>query len=112
MLSKIKNTNNKEKKAKIVKEYYDSFCKHRQAFREEQQWKPEMEEDGRSSYYCILRCLIPNADMARPAYGLQIPTLGKVYIKVLQVRRAPQWLACARWSTLGCRIICGPEMNY
>lgn len=47
MLSKIKNTNNKEKKTKIIKEYYDSFCKHREAFREEQQWKPEMEEVSR-----------------------------------------------------------------
>ncbi|XP_037824188.1 DNA ligase 4 [Lucilia sericata] len=85
MLNKIKEYENKDKKAKIVKQYYDSFCKHREKFREQQQWKPEMEEDGRSSFYCVLRCLIPNADMARPPYGLQIPSLGKVFIKILQL---------------------------
>lgn len=44
MLNKIKNTENKDKKAKIIKQYYESFCKHRQKFREEQQLKPDMAE--------------------------------------------------------------------
>lgn len=46
MLKKIKDTNNKDKKSKIVKQYYESFCKHREKFREEQQWKPDMPEVG------------------------------------------------------------------
>uniref|UniRef100_A0A1I8PP02 DNA ligase 4 n=1 Tax=Stomoxys calcitrans TaxID=35570 RepID=A0A1I8PP02_STOCA len=85
ILNRIAKTDNKDKKGRIVKQYYESFCKHRERFREEQKMKPDEPETGRSSFYCILRCLIPNADMARSPYGLKIHTLGRVYIKVLQL---------------------------
>uniref|UniRef100_A0A1A9W1G8 DNA ligase 4 n=1 Tax=Glossina brevipalpis TaxID=37001 RepID=A0A1A9W1G8_9MUSC len=85
MLQKIKDANNKQKKLRYIEEYYKSFCKYRQEFRQEYQLKPEMEEDGRSSFYCVLRCLIPGADKGRPPYGLQINSLGKVYMKILQL---------------------------
>ncbi|XP_061401399.1 DNA ligase 4-like, partial [Musca vetustissima] len=85
LLNRVSKTNNKDKKCRIIKQYYASFCKHRERFREEQKMKPDMPEDGRSSFYCILRCLIPKSDNAREPYGLQVPTLGRVYIKVLQL---------------------------
>lgn len=44
MFKRIKDYDNKDKKGKIVKQYYDSFCKHREKFREEQKLKPEMPE--------------------------------------------------------------------
>lgn len=42
-------------------------------------------QDGCSSFYCVLRCLIPGADKGRPSYGFQIHSLGKVYMKILQL---------------------------
>ncbi|XP_055914107.1 DNA ligase 4 isoform X2 [Eupeodes corollae] len=35
--------------------------------------------------YCLLRCLIPKSDNARDSYGIQIPTLGKIYMKILHL---------------------------
>ncbi|KAL9877806.1 DNA ligase 4 [Glossina fuscipes] len=101
ILQKIKDTNNKEKKLRYIEEYYKSFCKYREQFRLENHLKPEVEEDGSSSFYCVLRCLIPGADKGRPSYGLQIPSLGKVYMKILQLganSRDAQILEARRFS--------------
>lgn len=44
ILNRIAKTENKDKKGRIVKQYYESFCKHREKFREEQKLKPDMPE--------------------------------------------------------------------
>lgn len=61
-------------------------------------------KDGRSSFYCILRCLIPKADTARQSYGLQMPTLGRVYIKALQLSAQCKLLEWLEEAVFGSRL--------
>lgn len=44
LLNRVRKTDNKDKKCRIIKQYYASFCKHRERFREEQKLKPDMPE--------------------------------------------------------------------
>lgn len=37
------------------------------------------------SFYPVLRCLVPGADNARGNYGIQLTTMGRLYIKVLNL---------------------------
>ncbi|XP_067641876.1 DNA ligase 4 [Eurosta solidaginis] len=85
MLDKVKNSKNQETKEKILRRYYESFLKFRQVFRKEQAVPADSPEDGSSSFFTVLRCLIPREDMSRKAYGLQITSLGSVYIDVLNL---------------------------
>ncbi|XP_054729929.1 DNA ligase 4-like [Anastrepha obliqua] len=87
MLDKVKNAKNQASKEKILRRYYESFLKFRQIFRKEQGIPVDSPEDGSSSFFCVLRCLIPREDMSRKAYGLQITTLGSVYSDVLQLSK-------------------------
>ncbi|XP_037936936.1 DNA ligase 4-like [Teleopsis dalmanni] len=85
MLEKVKNAVNVAAKEKYLRRYYDSFCKYRHNYRQENGIGEDDSEEGNTSFYCVLRCLIPGSDSVRPPYGLQITSLGKVYIKVLQL---------------------------
>ncbi|XP_012162319.1 DNA ligase 4 [Ceratitis capitata] len=87
MLDKVKNSKNQESKEKVIRRYYDSFQKFRQIFREKQGLAANCPDDGETSFYSVLRCLIPREDLSRKPYGLQISTLSSVYIEVLQLAK-------------------------
>ncbi|XP_036318906.1 DNA ligase 4 [Rhagoletis pomonella] len=107
MLDKVKNAKNQASKEKILRRYYESFQKFRQIFRKEQGVPPECPEDGSSSFFSVLRCLIPRDDMSRKAYGLQITTLGNVYIDVLQLPKDSNDV-----QRLQARTYNGPQGDY
>lgn len=87
MLQRIKKATNQASKEKLIRRYYDSFQKFRQIFRDRVGLTAADPEEGGTSFFCILRCLIPREDMSRKAYGLQITTLGCVYTEVLQLNK-------------------------
>uniref|UniRef100_A0A0A1XLZ5 DNA ligase 4 n=1 Tax=Zeugodacus cucurbitae TaxID=28588 RepID=A0A0A1XLZ5_ZEUCU len=87
MLERVKCAKNQAAKEKIIRRYYESFQKFRQIYRDKEGLTAADAEDGCTSFFCVLRCLIPREDMSRKAYGLQITTLGSVYTEVLQINR-------------------------
>lgn len=76
---KIKNTNEISMKEKKLLQTLNSFLDYAKEFREKNS------DVSKSSFYCLLRCLLPNSDNSRESYGIQITTLGKIYIKILQL---------------------------
>ncbi|XP_018798051.1 PREDICTED: DNA ligase 4 [Bactrocera latifrons] len=87
MLQRIQKAQSPAAKEKLVRHYYESFQKFRLLFRERVGLTAADREDGGTSFYCILRCLVPREDMSRKAYGLQVSTLGSVYTEVLQLNK-------------------------
>ncbi|ALC48644.1 Lig4 [Drosophila busckii] len=85
MMEKVKAARNTQRKEIVLKRYYESFCKHRLAFRQSAGLTENDPEEGNSSFYAVLRLLIPGADTARDNYGLQITNLGRIYTSVLQL---------------------------
>ncbi|XP_062139065.1 DNA ligase 4 [Drosophila sulfurigaster albostrigata] len=85
MMERVKAAKNTQRKELILRRYYESFCKHRTAFRQSVNVTAAQAEDGRSSFYSVLRLLIPSADRGRDNYGLQITALGRLYTRVLQL---------------------------
>ncbi|EDV38307.1 uncharacterized protein Dana_GF21760 [Drosophila ananassae] len=85
LFEKLKATKKVVNKEDVLKSYYESFCRHRDSFRRETGLTDEQEETGESSFYPILRLLLPSADTKRDNYGLQITALGRLYIRVLQL---------------------------
>ncbi|XP_064536990.1 DNA ligase 4 [Drosophila montana] len=87
MMERVKVAKNMQRKELILKRYYDSFCKHRETFRQNASLTGNQVEDGASSFYPVLRLLIPGADTSRDNYGLQITALGRLYTRVLQLAK-------------------------
>ncbi|KAM8718835.1 hypothetical protein ACLKA7_001529 [Drosophila subpalustris] len=85
MMERVKAAKNTQRKEIVLKRYYESFSKHRESFRQKSGVAVDHEEDGTSSFYSVLRLLIPGADKARDNYGLQITVLGRLYTRVLQL---------------------------
>lgn len=87
MMQRVKEAKNAQRKEIVLKRYYDSFCKHREAFRQGANLTSNQTEDGATSFYPVLRLLLPGADTARDNYGLQITALGRLYSRILQVAK-------------------------
>lgn len=87
MFERVKKAKNQASKEKIIRAYYYSFQEFRKSLRDTAGLTAADPEDGCSSFFCVLRCLIPREDMSRKAYGLQITTLGSVYTEVLQLNK-------------------------
>ncbi|EDW00339.1 DNA ligase 4 [Drosophila grimshawi] len=85
MMERVKVAKNTQRKEIVLKRYYDSFSKHREAFRQNAGLTAKQSEDGKSSFYPVLRLLLPGADNSRDNYGLQITALGRLYTRVLQL---------------------------
>ncbi|XP_017086488.1 DNA ligase 4 isoform X2 [Drosophila eugracilis] len=85
VLEKVKASKKVASKEAVLRNVYESFCRHRVSFRQESGLTDDQVEDGVSSFYSVLRLLLPGADTGRDSYGLQITTLGKLYINVLQL---------------------------
>nr|AAM51029.1 RH46576p [Drosophila melanogaster] len=85
LFEKIKATQKVANKEEVLKSYYESFCRHRESFRRQTGLNNDQPEDGASSFYSVLRLLLPGADTGRDTYGLQITALGRLYIRVLQL---------------------------
>ncbi|XP_023176377.2 DNA ligase 4 [Drosophila hydei] len=87
MMKRVKEAKNTQRKELILKRYYTSFCKHRESFRQGANLTVNQAEDGSSSFFPVLRLLLPGADTSRDNYGLQITALGRLYSRVLQVSK-------------------------
>ncbi|KAH8387859.1 hypothetical protein KR093_009908, partial [Drosophila rubida] len=87
MMERVKGAKNIPRKELILRRYYESFCKHRESFRQGANVTAAQAEDGSSSFYSVLRLLIPSADRGRDNYGLQITALGRLYTRVLQLAK-------------------------
>lgn len=87
MMERVKAAKNTQRKEIVLKRYYESFTKHRESFRQKSGVLVDDAEDGNSSFYSVLRLLIPSADRARDNYGLQITALGRLYTRVLQLAK-------------------------
>ncbi|XP_017055785.1 DNA ligase 4 [Drosophila ficusphila] len=85
LFEKLKATKKVVNKEEILKSYYESFCRHRESFRQQTGLTDDQPESGASSFYSVLRLLLPGADTGRDTYGLQITALGRLYIRVLQL---------------------------
>ncbi|XP_017016094.2 DNA ligase 4 [Drosophila takahashii] len=85
LFEKLKATRKVANKEEVLKSYYESFCRHRESFRRQTGLTDDQAENGVSSFYSVLRLLLPGADTGRDTYGLQITALGRLYIKVLQL---------------------------
>ncbi|XP_068154821.1 LOW QUALITY PROTEIN: DNA ligase 4, partial [Drosophila tropicalis] len=95
MFEQVKSQKNQQRKELVLKRYYESFQRHRQSFRQtceeqndqNQRTETNSVENGSSSFYSVLRLLLPSADTARDNYGLQITALGRLYTRVLQLAK-------------------------
>ncbi|XP_030379064.1 DNA ligase 4-like [Scaptodrosophila lebanonensis] len=87
MFENMKNAKTTQRKEKILHRYFESFCRHRMAFRQQAGISDNHPEDGKSSFFSVLRLLMPGTDTSRDNYGLQITALGRVYTRVLQLAR-------------------------
>lgn len=87
LFEKLKATKKVANKEDVLKCYYESFCRHRESFRKQTGLTDDDVENGTSSFYSVLRLLLPSADTGRDNYGLQITALGRLYIRVLQLAR-------------------------
>ncbi|KAH8289775.1 hypothetical protein KR054_010784 [Drosophila jambulina] len=87
LFEKLKATKKVANKEDVLKSYYESFCRHRESFRKETGLSDDQVESGASSFYSVLRLLLPSADTGRDNYGLQITALGRLYIRVLQLAK-------------------------
>ncbi|KAH8409017.1 hypothetical protein KR009_005324 [Drosophila setifemur] len=85
LFEKLKATKKLANKEDVLKCYYESFCRHRESFRQQYGLSDDEGETGASSFYSVLRLLLPSADTHRDNYGLQITALGRLYIRVLQL---------------------------
>lgn len=74
-----------QEKEVLLRRYYESFCHHRETFRRNIYVTTDKAEDGNTSFFSVLRLLLPDADKTRMNYGLQITTLGRLYANVLQL---------------------------
>ncbi|XP_034671871.1 DNA ligase 4 [Drosophila subobscura] len=87
LFEKVKATEKIQDKEDVLKSYYESFCRHREAFRQAAGLTDDPSENGSSSFHSVLRLLLPSADTRRDNYGLQITALGRLYTRVLQLTR-------------------------
>ncbi|XP_055844447.1 DNA ligase 4 [Episyrphus balteatus] len=76
---KIKTTEGIAQKEQKLHQTLTSFLDFTKEFRRNNG------DDNNSNFYCLLRCLLPDSDNARDSYGIQITTLGRIYIKILQL---------------------------
>ncbi|XP_017138279.1 DNA ligase 4 [Drosophila miranda] len=87
LFEKVKAAKKVQDKEDVLRSYYESFCRHREAFRQAAGLTDEQSENGSSSFHSVLRLLLPSADTRRDNYGLQITALGRLYTRVLQLTR-------------------------
>ncbi|KAH8271125.1 hypothetical protein KR018_000680 [Drosophila ironensis] len=85
LFEKLKATKKLANKEELLKSYYASFRRHRESFRRQSGLLDAQAETGESSFYPVLRLLLPSADTRRDTYGLQITALGRLYTRVLQL---------------------------
>lgn len=85
MLERVKMAKNLKRKEILLGRYYESFCQHRELFRRNINLTSDVVENGSTSFFSVLRLLLPDADKSRDNYGLQITALGRLYTNVLQL---------------------------
>lgn len=85
MFERIRMAKTMQRKVVLLRRYYESFCQHRESFRRNVNLTIDEAETGTTSFFSVLRLLLPDADKTRMNYGLQITALGRLYINVLQL---------------------------
>lgn len=70
-----------------LRKYYASFCEFRQQFCERFRTNP-LDDADNSSFFPVLRLLLPALDAERDACGLQTTMLGKLLVRLLAVDAA------------------------
>uniref|UniRef100_A0A1B0EZA0 DNA ligase (ATP) n=1 Tax=Phlebotomus papatasi TaxID=29031 RepID=A0A1B0EZA0_PHLPP len=82
LFEKIRETKNAHRKEELLKIFLQTF----RNFRENAQ-KSDKDQNylQNTSFYPILRLLLPNCDLERGSYGIKEATLGRLYIRVLGI---------------------------
>lgn len=103
-LDRIQSTNGHQKKVSILNGYFDKFATFRASFvtsnvdcvikrlavltsRSKQKIKKKHFTFQYSSIYPVLRLIIPKKDQDRDKYGIQMNTIGQIYVRILGVQK-------------------------
>lgn len=82
IFEKVSQSSSITHKADILKRYIESFQKFRKSYLTDHKGNAK---SANTTFFAILRLLLPQYDRDRESYGIKVTTLGKIYVRLLAI---------------------------